>query len=222
MNLLKSIDYFDPDAVKDRIHIIGCGSVGSTLAEHLARYGLSNFVLYDFDVVEDKNIVNQMFDLRDVGRPKVDAVADKLKSINADVKVRTVKTGWNEDMTLSGYVFLCVDSIAVRKAVVEANKYNSLIKGMFDFRTGLVEADHFACAWQSANEIKWLLSTMNFTDEEAEAHNPVTACGITIGVAATVRLIVDVGVCNFIQNVKGNGLKKMITVNTETINVFAQ
>lgn len=222
MNLLKSIDYFDPDAVKDRIHIIGCGSVGSTLAEHLARYGLSNFVLYDFDVVEDKNIVNQMFDLRDVGRPKVDAVADKLKSINADVKVRTVKTGWNEDMTLSGYVFLCVDSIAVRKAVVEANKYNSLIKGMFDFRTGLVEADHFACAWQSMNEIKWLLSTMNFTDEEAEAHNPVTACGITIGVAATVRLIVDVGVCNFIQYVKGNGLKKMITVNTETINVFAQ
>lgn len=222
MNLLKSIDYFDPDVVKDRIHIIGCGSVGSTLAEHLARYGLSNFVLYDFDVVEDKNIVNQMFDLRDVGRPKVDAVADKLKSINADVKVRTVKTGWNEDMTLSGYVFLCVDSIAVRKAVVEANKYNSLIKGMFDFRTGLVEADHFACAWQSMNEIKWLLSTMNFTDEEAEAHNPVTACGITIGVAATVRLIVDVGVCNFIQYVKGNGLKKMITVNTETINVFAQ
>lgn len=222
MNLLKSIDYFDPDAVKDRIHIIGCGSVGSTLAEHLARYGLSNFVLYDFDVVEEKNIVNQMFDLRDVGRPKVDAVADKLKSINADVKVRTVKTGWNEDMTLSGYVFLCVDSIAVRKAVVEANKYNSLIKGMFDFRTGLVEADHFACAWQSMNEIKWLLSTMNFTDEEAEAHNPVTACGITIGVAATVRLIVDVGVCNFIQYVKGNGLKKMITVNTETINIFAQ
>lgn len=222
MNLLKSIDYFDPDAVKDRIHIIGCGSVGSTLAEHLARYGLSNFVLYDFDVVEEKNIVNQMFDLRDVGRPKVDAVADKLKSINADVKIRTVKTGWNEDMTLSGYVFLCVDSIAVRKAVVEANKYNSLIKGMFDFRTGLVEADHFACAWQSMNEIKWLLSTMNFTDEEAEAHNPVTACGITIGVAATVRLIVDVGVCNFIQYVKGNGLKKMITVNTETINIFAQ
>ena len=37
MNLTKSSEYFDPLMDNARIHIVGCGSVGSTLAENLAR-----------------------------------------------------------------------------------------------------------------------------------------------------------------------------------------
>ena len=37
MNLVKSQDYFDPIKVTNRCHIIGCGSVGSTVAELLIR-----------------------------------------------------------------------------------------------------------------------------------------------------------------------------------------
>lgn len=36
MNLAKSLDVFSPHDVKGHIHIIGCGSVGSTIAELLA------------------------------------------------------------------------------------------------------------------------------------------------------------------------------------------
>ena len=41
LNLSKSYDFFKPEAVRERIHIIGCGSVGSTVAELLARFGLT-------------------------------------------------------------------------------------------------------------------------------------------------------------------------------------
>ena len=220
MNLLKVLDYFDPYKVKDRIHIIGCGSVGSTVADLLARFGLENFVLYDFDTVEDKNIVNQMFYVEDVGKLKVDALEAHMKSINPEVKVRKVSNGWSSDVNLSGYIFLCVDSISVRKAVVETYRYNRDIKGVFDFRTGLTSADHYACDWQTQDGIKWLLSTMNYSDDEANRKNPVSACGITLGVATTVRLCVDAGVANFVNYIRTGKLERMCLIDTEALSVW--
>ena len=61
MDLNKSREFFDPNKVKGRCHIIGCGSIGSHVAELLARYGIKKLTLYDFDVVEPHNLVNQNF-----------------------------------------------------------------------------------------------------------------------------------------------------------------
>ena len=73
MDLSKSYDFFQPDKDDARIHIVGCGSVGSTIAENLARCGVTKMTLWDFDKVEAHNIVNQMFRQQDVGKLKVDA-----------------------------------------------------------------------------------------------------------------------------------------------------
>ena len=67
MDLSKSYEFFQPEKDKARIHIVGCGSVGSTVAENLARCGVTKITLYDFDKVEPHNIANQMFDQNDVG-----------------------------------------------------------------------------------------------------------------------------------------------------------
>lgn len=110
MNLNKSRDVFDPSTVKDPVHIIGCGSVGSTVAELLARYGITKFVLWDMDLVESKNIVNQMFTERDVGRLKTEALLDILSEINPAIKdtARIESNGWS-GQPLTGYIFLAVD-----------------------------------------------------------------------------------------------------------------
>lgn len=55
------------------IHIVGCGSVGSTQAELLARYGFCKFKLYDFDFVESKNLCNQMFFNPDLNHNKAES-----------------------------------------------------------------------------------------------------------------------------------------------------
>ena len=70
MDLSKVYEFFQPEKDSSRIHIVGCGSVGSTLAENLVRCGVTKLALWDFDTVEEHNIVNQMFRKADVGRKR--------------------------------------------------------------------------------------------------------------------------------------------------------
>lgn len=216
MDTSKFQHVFDPMSVRAPIHIIGCGSVGSTLAELLARYGLTQFHLWDFDKVERKNIANQMFFEPQVDKPKVDALADTLVSINEDCKNRITKhpNGWQGE-DLNGIVFLCVDNIDLRREIVKANQYGIGVDVMFDVRTGLYDAQIYAARWSDVSEIKNLLRTMNFTHEEAKEETPTSACGTTLGVAATVRLAVTVCVMNFMKYLKTGEVKKSITVTTD-------
>lgn len=214
MNLSKSLKVLNPAEVKERIHIIGCGSVGSTIAELLARYGFTKFNLYDFDTVEAKNIVNQMFTEGHIGMNKCDALADILYNINPESKknVRLFKEGWN-GQNLSGYVFLAVDNIEVRQKIVDQNKFNMNIKAMFDVRTALYDAQLYAADWADNDQRKAFRDSMNFSHEEATAEVPVSACGTVLGVAPTVRMASTMTVINFVNLIKKKVLKKMILVN---------
>ena len=209
MNLAKSAEFFNPERCKDRIHIIGCGSVGSTVAELLARFGLTNVSLYDFDVVEEHNLANQMFTTKNLHKPKIEGVYERWVEINPEAKdtIKLYEDGWN-GQKLSGYVFLCVDNIELRKRIVEENKYNLNIKAMFDFRTALTEAQHYAANWHKQEDIRALLDTMDFTHEEAEKNVPVSACHVSLCVMPTVWSVAMAGVTNFINFVKEGMLGK--------------
>ncbi len=63
------------DLSRLRVGIVGLGSVGSIVAEILARTGISNFTLIDFDSVEEKNLdrLTNVFK-EDIGKAKVDAI----------------------------------------------------------------------------------------------------------------------------------------------------
>lgn len=131
--------------------------------------------------------------------------------INPDIKdtLKLCHDGW-DGQQLSGYVFLCVDSIELRKAIVEKHFNNPYVKAVFDFRTLLESAQHYAANWSDYKMKKDLLNSMNFTHEEAAEETPVSACGVTLGVAPTVRVICALGVSNFVNFVRGMGLKKLI------------
>lgn len=68
--------------------ICGCGSVGSCIALQLARSGVGRFVLVDTDCMEIHNVCRHQCNLTDVGRYKVDAVADRIYQINPQAQVR--------------------------------------------------------------------------------------------------------------------------------------
>lgn len=211
IDLSKSYEYFQPEKVTERIHIVGCGSVGATIAENLVRLGLANITLWDMDVVSPHNLANQIFRQQDIGAKKVEALRDILFEINPDIKdtLKLCHDGW-DGQQLSGYVFLCVDSIELRKAIVEKHFNNPYVKAVFDFRTLLESAQHYAANWSDYKMKKDLLNSMNFTHEEAAEETPVSACGVTLGVAPTVRVICALGVSNFVNFVRGMGLKKLI------------
>lgn len=220
MNLAKSYEFFQPESLRGRVHIIGCGSVGSTIAENLARYGITKISLYDFDTVEPHNIVNQMFTQEDIGLLKVAAVANIISRINSDAAadLKLFNKGYT-GQRLSGYVFLCVDNIDLRRKIAEANKTNTNIKAMFDFRTRLTDAQHYAADWSNSKMVDAFIGSMQFSHEEAMEETPVSACNVTLSVAATVRLICGFGVANFINFVRGNGINKTVLLNTEPLDL---
>jgi len=214
LNITKSYDFFKPESCPERLHIIGCGSVGSTLAELLVRYGLKKITLYDFDTVEPVNLANQLFTQSHVGMSKVDALSLILEEINPEIKTGLKVTGQGyTGQPLSGYVFLCVDNIELRREIATVNKNNTHIKAMFDFRTRLTDAQHYAADWSNMKMVDDFLQSMNFSHDEAIAETPVSACNITLSVAPTIRMICALGVANFTNFVKGEGLKKFIQID---------
>lgn len=214
MDLSKSYEFFQPEKDGARIHIIGCGSVGSTIAENLARCGVTKMTLWDFDIVETHNICNQMFRQQDVGKLKVEALKDILTDINPDIvdELELKPDGWQGKL-LSGYIFLAVDSIELRRKFVERHMDSPYVKAVFDFRTLLESAQHYAADWEDRAMKQNLLNSMQFSHEEAASETPVSACGVTLGVATTVRLVCALGVDNYINFVKGNGIKKLVIVD---------
>ena len=222
MDLSKSYEFFKPETVDCRIHILGCGSVGSSLAELLVRCGLTKLTLWDFDYVEPHNISNQMFRFKDIGKPKVEALKDILVEINPEAADDIVlkPDGWQGKM-LSGYLFLAIDNIDVRRELIEMHKDNINVRGVFDFRTLLTSAQHFAADWSNDKQKKNLLASMQFSHEEAKAETPVSACGVTLGVVTTVRSICELGVNNFLNFVRGKGLKTYVELDGFSYNLLA-
>ncbi|HEC89575.1 MAG TPA: NAD(P)H-binding protein [Thermoplasmatales archaeon] len=74
-----------------RVVIIGCGALGSTIANNLVRIGIGFVRIVDRDLVELSNLQRQnLYDERDIGLPKASAATDKLRCINADVEIEAV------------------------------------------------------------------------------------------------------------------------------------
>lgn len=214
MDLSKSYEFFQPEKVTGRIHIIGCGSVGSTVAELLTRLGLTKITLYDMDKVEEHNLANQMFTTENIGQEKVLAVADRMKKINPMIEkdLLLVRDGWH-GQKLSGYVFLCVDNIDLRRKIAEQNRSNTFIRAMFDFRTRLTDSQHYAADWRNSEQKARFLNSMEFTQEEADAATPVSACNVSLCVMPTVWSCCMAGVCNFVNFVSGKIMEPTVLTN---------
>ena len=210
MELVKQLEFLDPSVISESIHIIGCGAIGSTVAVMLTRMGFTDIHLYDFDTVENKNVCNQTFFACHIDKNKTEAVATTMQAINSDCKITKHAEGWKPETNLDGYVFLCVDSIELRKQIVEENQYNTLLKAFIDFRMGLTDAQSYAALCNNEKDMKCLLAGMQFTDAEAKAAMPVSACGSSLSVRFTVVGIVCAGIANFVHILKKTGQQKRV------------
>ena len=74
-----------------RVLIVGAGGVGGPAALYLAAAGVGTLTLVDPDTVALSNLQRQiLFTGDDIGRPKVEAGADRLTALNPGVHVQTV------------------------------------------------------------------------------------------------------------------------------------
>jgi ThiF family len=114
---------FNPQTFAYPVHLIGCGGMGSRIAEGLARMGVglhdSPIHLYDGDSFEGHNIANQWIDVADTSHNKAERVAANMIRLNMGCDVIPHGYMIQEYLLLSGVVFICVDSMVARRVIME-------------------------------------------------------------------------------------------------------
>ncbi len=106
--------------------IVGCGGLGVPAMSYLAAAGVGRLGLVDADLLEASNLHRQpIYSLAEVGRPKVELAAERLRALNPSVEVRTYPTrldARNADGLIAGYdiVLDCTDTIASKLALNDA------------------------------------------------------------------------------------------------------
>jgi molybdopterin/thiamine biosynthesis adenylyltransferase/rhodanese-related sulfurtransferase len=78
---------------QSRVLLVGAGGLGSPTALYLAAAGVGTIGLVDFDVVDITNLQRQVIHgTSDLGRPKLDSAADRIRDINPHVHVEQFDT----------------------------------------------------------------------------------------------------------------------------------
>lgn len=86
-----------------RVVVVGCGALGSSVAMHLVRSGVGHVRLVDRDIVERRNLVDQvLFSEADAdrGRLKAEAAARLLASLNSACEVEASVADYGPDNAL--------------------------------------------------------------------------------------------------------------------------
>jgi molybdopterin/thiamine biosynthesis adenylyltransferase len=134
-------DYWRQDALirQDRldfpITFAGAGAVGSLAALAVAKLGCRRLTLFDPDRVEAHNVPNQLYGPADLGRPKVDALADVLERLTGHrpSAVHDVLP----DRAHPGLLVCAVDSMAARASIWGASaRYQPAVPLLVDARMG--------------------------------------------------------------------------------------
>lgn len=82
---------------KSSVGIAGAGGLGSNIALSLARIGVSNIKVVDFDIVEPSNLNRQQYYIKDIGEYKVNALKRNLEEVNPFINIEPVIKRLNKE-----------------------------------------------------------------------------------------------------------------------------
>ena len=108
-----------------KVAVFGLGGVGSFVCEGLARSGVGNFILVDFDKIDETNINRQLIaTVNTIGKYKVDVMKERILEINPNANVETYKEFYMADCPIDiitedlSYAVDCVDTIMAKIAII--------------------------------------------------------------------------------------------------------
>jgi tRNA A37 threonylcarbamoyladenosine dehydratase len=111
---------------QSRIAIMGLGGVGSYAAEALARSGIGNFLLVDFDTIGNSNLNRQLPALQStVGKLKTEVMRDRILDINPTINVEIYSDFFDQEsqdklLINLDFVVDAIDSLGPKAGLLEA------------------------------------------------------------------------------------------------------
>jgi len=222
----RQIDVFDNQNFTTPVHIIGAGATGSWVVLMLAKMGIPNIHVWDFDKVEEHNLPNQAFRSEfevydednidttstDIGRPKATAINDVCYNMTGnDFQIKSHIERVDGSQRLSGIVFMLTDTMSSRKEIYEKaikNKVNVklLIETRMDLRGGFVY-----CIDPSNPVHQEQYEQTLYTDEESVK----SACGTSQSLIATAMEISAKAVWQLIKFHNNTPIPNCISIASE-------
>lgn len=192
---LRHLAVFSPDAFgKRRVDVVGAGATGSKVVFDLAKLGVENIHVWDFDNVEEHNVANQAFGLGDVGAQKVDALADIVKATTGTT-ITTHAERVDGTQQLGHVVFLLTDTMESRRQIWDgALKFRPQTRLMVETRMGADNGRIYTVNPSRPGDIRGWEETL-YTDAEAET----SACGASVSVGPTAGMIAGLAVWQMIR-----------------------
>ena len=91
--VLKNIGAIGQKKILDaKVLIVGAGGLGCPVVDYLARSGVGNITIADYDKIKLSNIHRQsIYDTNDVGKFKVEIVKKKINKIKPYTKIKIIK-----------------------------------------------------------------------------------------------------------------------------------
>ena len=204
---IRQRDLVPPDKLSEtKVTIVGVGAIGRQVALQLAAIGVPDISVVDFDVVSVENLAPQGFYPIDIGRPKVEAVADICRAINPNIEVYTTNLKFRSLQFTIGAFFCCVDQIETRRKI-----FNSIIERADFFVDGRMSAEYLRVLTVHDDASREYYSTTLFPSSEAY-QGPCTAKSTIYcsNVAAGIM------VSQFAQWLRGYPVDKDIDLNLLT------
>lgn len=133
------------DRLNFTVGIIGVGGIGSPAALALVKMGVPSLYLYDFDKVEEHNIPNQMYRMKDIGEFKVDALRRSLREYNPTCMISSVRDAFDVTSPVDcSVIVIAVDSMKARSEIWQIlkdcpTKPQLLIDARMGGQSGLIE-----------------------------------------------------------------------------------
>lgn len=131
------------------IAIVGAGGLGSNCAAHLVRAGVRKLILADFDTVSESNLNRQFFFRDQIGKKKVEALAENLRRIEEKLELTLV----SERLDAQGVERLIAPADLVIEAVDAADTKSTLISLALKLGKKLVAASGMA-GWGNSNSMR--------------------------------------------------------------------
>ncbi len=94
-----------------KVILFGVGGVGGYVLESLARSGIENITIVDFDTVSESNLNRQIIALQTtIGKYKVDVAKERVKNINPNCNVVAIKEKLTKE-NIDRFNFSCYDFV---------------------------------------------------------------------------------------------------------------
>lgn len=210
----RHLEVFSPQKFgSKRVDIVGAGATGSNVAMQLAKLGVTNLHVWDFDAVESHNIANQIYHNSHIGQAKVDALADMILDATGVEITKHPTALMKGEKDLGEVVFVLTDTMSSRLDIIENCIFmNGVTDIAIETRMGSKSGTIHSFNPKSYQDIQgW--KTTHFKDEEATS---TSACGATTTVGPTAALIASMAVWQFMRwNETGKIEEKVIDVCIE-------